>query len=390
MVMVEEKQAIVFVRDEISELILLVATDKGAFLYYSDGDRRHWDVSGPHFLGSVIHHLVLDPRDNKTLLASVQSRQSGCTIFRSKDFGKTWVPAKNPPVFPKGKLKRSVDHIFYLAPGHDSESKVWYAGTSPQGLFRSEDGGNNWESVDGFNNNPKWKKWTANSPDGYPKVPKLHSILIDPMDKEHMYLGMSYGGVFETTDDGKTWEPLNNGIKVDYLKEANPAFGHDPHSIIFHPYKPERLYQQNHCGIYRIDRPKKKWVRIGDNMPADIGDIGFPITVHPADPNTIWVFPIDGNEAWSRVSPEGQPSLYCSQDGGDTWFRQDIGLPMRNAWFTVLRQALTTDCMDNAGVYFGTTCGSIWMSDNEGNSWRQIAVHLPRILAVETGVILKK
>ncbi len=390
MVMPEEKQAIVFVREEISELILLVATDKGAFLYYSDGDRRHWDVNGPHFLGSTIHHLVLDPRDNKTLLASVHSRQSGSTIFRSSDFGKTWISARKSPAFPKDKLKRKVDHVFYLAPGHDSESKVWYAGTSPQGLFRSEDGGDNWESVNGFNKNPKWTEWTAESPDGYPKVPKLHSILVDPMDREHMYLGMSYGGVFETTDYGKTWEPLNEGVKADYLNKAKPVFGHDPHSVIFHPFKPERLYQQNHCGIYRIDRPNKQWVRIGDNMPADIGDIGFPIAIHPADPNTIWVFPIDGNEAWSRVSPEGQPALYCSQDGGDTWFRQDIGLPMRNAWFTVLRQALATDCVDNAGIYFGTTSGSLWMSNNEGNSWRQIAVHLPRIIAVETGVILKK
>ena len=233
-----------------------------------------------------------------------------------------------------------------------------------------------------------WKKWTADSLEGYPKVSKLHSILIDPMEKEHMYLGMSYGGIFETTDQGKTWEPLNGGLKADYLK-GTPEFGHDPHSVVFHPFKPERLYQQNHCGIYRIDRPKKKWVRIGDNMPADIGDVGFPIAVHPSDPNIIWVFPIDGNEAWSRVSPEGQPALYCSHDGGDTWFRQDIGLPMRNAWFTVLRQGLTTDCLGEAGLYFGTTSGSLWMSDNEGNSWRQISVHLPRILAVETGVILK-
>lgn len=388
MVMAEEKQAIVFVRDEISELILLVATEKGAFLYYSDSDRRHWDVNGPHFLGSVVHHLVLDPRDNKTLLASVQSRQSGVTIYRSKDFGKTWSPATKPPVFPQDKHKRKVDHIYYLTPGHDSEGKVWYAGTSPQGLFRSEDGGDTWDSVEGFNSNSNWAKWTANSPEGYPKVPKLHSILIDSMDKNHMYIGMSYGGIFETTDQGKTWEPMNNGLKVDYLK-GSPEYGHDPHSLTFHPFEPGRLYQQNHCGIYRIDRPKKKWVRIGDNMPADIGDIGFPIAVHPADPNTIWVFPIDGNEAWSRVSPEGQPALYCSNDGGDTWFRQDIGLPMRNAWFTVLRRGLTTDCMNSAGVYFGTTSGSLWMSDNEGNSWRQIAVHLPRILAVETGVILK-
>ena len=158
MTMVEEKQAIVFVRDEVAEVILLVATDKGAFLYFSDADRLHWDVSGPHFMGSVIHHIVLDPRDDKTLLASAQSRISGSTIFRSINFGKTWIAAKNPPEFPKSKLKRKVDHIFSLTPGHDSEKNVWYAGTSPQGLFRSEDGGETWISIDGFNQNADWKK----------------------------------------------------------------------------------------------------------------------------------------------------------------------------------------------------------------------------------------
>jgi photosystem II stability/assembly factor-like uncharacterized protein len=390
MVMEKEKQVIAFVREEISEIILMVATDKGAFLYYSDVDRLHWEVNGPHFLGSTVHHLSLDSRDKKTLLVSVQSRISGSTIYRSTDFGKTWSAAHKPPEFPKDKLKRRVDHIYHLKPGHDSEPDVWYAGTSPQGLFRSDDGGDTWESVNGFNKNAKWEDWTANTIDGYPKVPKLHSILIDPMDKNHIYLGMSYGGIFETMDGGNIWHPLNNGVRADYLKKSKPAFGHDPHSVIFHPFKPERLYQQNHCGIYRIDRPNNKWVRIGDNMPADIGDIGFPIAIHPADPNIIWVFPIDGNEAWSRVSPEGRPALYCSQDGGETWFRQDIGLPMRNAWFTVLRQALATDSVNNTGIYFGTTSGGLWMSDNEGNSWRQIAVHLPRILAVETAAILKK
>jgi len=385
--MVAEKPALVYLREEISELITLVATDKGAFLYYSDAERRHWDVNGPHFLGSVIHHLVLDHRNNKTLMASVNSRISGANIYCSKDFGKTWKPASKPPAFSKGK--RDINHTFFLAPGHDSEAKVWYAGTSPQGLFRSEDDGDTWKSVDGFNNAAEWKKWTAASPDGYPKIPKLHSILIDPNDKNNMTIGMSYGGVFVTADQGDSWQPLNKGVKSDFLN-GSPEFGHDPHSVIFHPFKPERLFQQNHCGIYRLDRPKKKWERVGDNMPGDIGDIGFPIAIHPGEPDTIWVFPIDGNEAWSRVSPEGQPALYCSQDGGDTWFRQDIGLPMRNAWFTVLRQGLTTDCHEDVGVYFGTTSGSLWMSDNEGNSWRQIAVHLPRILAVETGAILKK
>ena len=389
MAMVEEKPAIVYIRDEISEVILLIATDKGAFLYFSDADRRHWDVSGPHFMGSVIHHLVLDHRDDKTLLASVYSRVSGFNIFRSNDFGKTWIPAKKLPKFSKSKPKRQVDHVFCLKPGHDSEKNVWYAGTSPQGLFRSEDGGGTWKSVDGFNQNPSWDKWTAKSPEGYPKVSKLHSILINSMDKNHMYIGMSYGGVFESIDQGKTWKPLNKGVEADYLKKSKSDYGHDPHSVVQHPYKPERLYQQNHCGIYRIDRPKKNWTRIGDNMPADIGDIGFPIAIHPEDPNTLWVFPIEGTESWSRVCPDGQPSLYCSKDGGDSWFRQDIGLPMRNAWLTVLRKSLSTDSLIEAGVYFGTTSGTLWMSDNEGNSWRQIAVHLPRVLAIETGKILK-
>ena len=160
--------------------------------------------------------------------------------------------------------------------------------------------------------------------------------------------------------------------------------------MILHPFNPDRIYQQNHYGLYRLDRPNNEWTRIGDNMPSDIGDIGFPIAIHPADPNIIWIFPIDSSETWSKVSPDGQPALYCSHDGGSSWFRQDIGLPMRNAWFTVLRQALSTDKVNQSGIYFGTTSGSLWMSDNEGNSWRQIAVHLPKILSIETGIILKE
>ena len=386
---INEKQALVYSREEISEIILLISTDKGAFLYYSDADRKHWDVNGPHFLGSKVHHIILDHRNNRTLLASVNTRHKGATIFISQDFGKTWEECHKPPEFPKDKINRKVNHIFTIVPGHDEEPSSWYIGTSPQGLFKSNDNGKTWKSVNGFNKNPKWEDWTSKTIDGYPKVPKLHSILINPIDRTHIYIGMSYGGIFESKDSGNTWHPLNEGIEADFLNKTQPLYGHDPHSLIFHPYQPNRIYQQNHSGIYRIDRPKTKWTRIGDNMPSDIGDVGFPIIVHPSDPNTIWVFPIDGNESWSRVSPDGQPALYCSQDGGATWFRQDIGLPMRNAWFTVLRKSLTVDYINQTGVYFGTTSGTLWMSDNEGNSWRQIAIHLPRIIAVETGLILK-
>tara|TARA_B100001029_G_C15059951_1_gene457533 strand:- start:1171 stop:2340 length:1170 start_codon:yes stop_codon:yes gene_type:complete len=386
----KEKKAFVYTREEVSELILLVSTDNGAFLYYSDADRLHWDINGPHFLGSKIHHLILDPRDNKTLLASVESKSNGQMIYKSIDFGKTWDPARKPPEFPKDKLKRKVNHTFHLAPGHDTEPDVWYAGTSPQGLFRSNDGGEHWKSLNGFNKNIKWEDWTSYKLDVYPKTPKIHSILIDPNDKRHIYIAMSYGGVFETLDQCNTWEPLNDGLKSNHLKQTNSKFGYDPHSITFHPFKPQCIFQQNHFGIYKIDRPNTKWERIGDNMPSDVGDIGFPIAIHPNDPNTIWVFPIDANKSWPRVSPGGQPAIYSSQDSGESWFRQDIGLPMRNAWFTVLRQCLTTDNLNNAGLYFGTTSGAIWMSDNEGNSWRQIAINLPRILAIQTGIILKK
>jgi len=388
--MVEEKPNLVFTREEISEIILLVSTDKGAFIYFSDAERRHWDVSGPHFMGSTVHHIMLDPRDDKTLLASIQSRTKKAAIYKSIDFGKNWTKAKTNPEFNTNKLKRTVNHTFCLSPGNDNEKGVWYAGTSPQGLFRSENNGNTWESVEGFNDNINWSKWTAKSPEGYPKTSKLHSILVNALDKKHLCIGMSYGGVFESKDRGKSWEPLNKGVPIGYIKKNNLHYGHDPHSVIQHPYNPERLYQQNHCGIYRIDLPEKKWERIGDNMPADIGDVGFPIALHPDDPNTLWVFPIDGTDAWSKVCPDGQPAIYCSKDSGNSWFRQDIGLPIRNAWFTVLRKSLNTDSMNQTGVYFGTTSGSLWMSDNEGNSWRQIAVHLPKILAIETGKILKK
>ena len=385
----QEKLAIVFSREEISELILLVATEKGAFLYYSDADRRHWDVNGPHFLGSKIHHIVLDPRDNKTLLISVESIKTGCTIYNSSDFGKNWSEASKIPSFSKNN-KTKIDQIVCLAPGHQNEPNVWYAGTYPEGLFKSEDNGNSWNPVNGFNDNLNYDKIKSKINNDYSITCSLHSILVNPNNKSHIYVAISNKGIFESIDSGQNWTSINNGININNTKTTQLKHGNNPHSIISHPFNPDRIYQQNHCGIYRVDRPDNKWKRIGDNMPAEIGDIGFPIAIHPADPNTIWIFPIDKSELSSKVSPGGQPAIYCSQDGGETWFRQDIGLPMRNAWLTVLKKGLTTDNVNQAGVYFGTTSGSLWMSDNAGNSWRQIAIHLPKILAVETGILLKK
>src|SRR5438874_84241 len=251
---------------------LLVATRKGAWIFHGDGARANWRSDGPHFLGQIVNHLVLDPRDGKTLLAATSTGHLGPTLHRSADMGRTWQEAAQPPAFakaPEGQSGRSVKHTFWLTPGHANEPNVWYAGTSPQGIFRSEDGGN-------------------------------------------------------------------------------------------------------------------RWVRIGRNMPARVGDIGFPMVVHPRNDKVVWVFPMDGQTVWPRTSPEGKPSVYQTRNAGKTWKRLDKGLPESGAWWTVKRQAMTADRNDPVGLYFGTTSGDLWMSRDEGECWTSIARHIPEIYAVET------
>ncbi len=365
---------------------LLIATRKGAFILRSDKTRRAWVTTGPMFFGHIVHHMVLDPRDQKTLLIAARTGHLGPSVFRSTNFGKTWKESARPPAFPKapeGQKGRVVDHTFWLTPGHASEPKVWYAGTSPQGLFRSEDSGETWNPVSGFNDHPMYLKWTGGEQDGTPDGPKLHSINVDPRDAKHLYIGMSSGGVFESTDRGESWIPLNKGCAADFLPFPDPEYGHDPHCLRLHPLAPDVLYQQNHCGIYRMDRAQGKWERIGKNMPKKIGDIGFPVVLHPRDPNTLWVFPMDGTSVWPRTSPGGKPAVYVSKNAGKTWQRLDNGLPESQGWFTVLRQAMTGDAHDPIGLYFGTTGGEVWASKNAGEKWSCIAQHLPQIYAVE-------
>ncbi len=369
---------------------LLVATKKGAFILKSDGKRRKWEIKGPIFLGNIIHHLMLDPRDRRTMLMAAKTGHLGPTVFRSTDLGKTWKEASSPPAFakaPEGQNGRVVDHVFWLTPGHASEPNVWYAGTSPQGLFRSEDGGETWESVTGFNDHPMRETWTGGLGDGTPDGPKMHSVIIDPRDANHMYIGMSSGGVFESTDKGAGWKPLNEGCLADFLPEKYPEYGHDPHCLRLHPMAPDILYQQNHCGIYRMDRGEGRWVRIGEKMPKSVGDIGFPMVLHPRDPNTAWVFPMDGTQVWPRTSPGGKPAAYVTRNAGKTWKRLDEGLPPEQGWFTVFRQAMTADARDPVGIYFGTTCGEVWASADEGAKWNCITRNLPQIYAVEAAAV---
>jgi photosystem II stability/assembly factor-like uncharacterized protein len=361
---------------------LLIATRKGLWTLTGDAARRTWKLAGPQFLGHIVHHAVADPRDRRTILVAARTGHLGPTIFRSGDGGRSWTEAKSPPAFAPDS-GRSVDHTFWLTPGHSTEPGTWYAGTSPQGLFRSTDAGVTWTGVEGFNGHPQRKAWCGDGQDGTPDGPKLHSILVDPRDPKHLYIGMSSGGIFESVDAGGDWKPLNRGVRADFMPDPDPEFGHDPHCVRMHPLQPDRLYHQNHCGIYRLDRPGERWVDIGAAMPKTVGAIGFPLVLHPHDPDTLWVFPMDGSDVWPRVSPRGKPAAYRSTNGGRSWQRQATGLPAAQAWWTVKRQAMTVDQAPTVGVYFGTTSGELWGSRDEGQTWRCLARHLPHIYAVE-------
>ena len=366
-------------------ITLLIGTRKGAWMFHGDASRRAWRTEGPHFLGNIFNHVVLDPRDGRTILAAAKTGHLGPTIFRSTDRGKTWKEAAKPPAFPKISGGKTVDHTFWLTPGHASQPGVWFAGTSPQGLFRSADGGATWDLHFNLYEDPRYRNWVGGEQDGTPDGPKLHSILVDPRDPKRMLFGMSGGGVHESADGGRSFQPLIDGLAVVEGFDASQPTFHDPHCLRLAPSNPDRVYQQNHTGVYRLDRPAKTWVRIGKGIAKSAGDIGFPMVVHPRDADSAWIMPMDGSTVWPRVSPGGKPAVYRTKNAGDTWHRLASGFPEKQAWWTVKRQAMCADQGDPVGLYFGTTSGELWMSRDEGRKWSCIARHLPEIYSVECG-----
>jgi hypothetical protein len=374
----------------VSRLLVLVATRKGLFILGADKRRRAWTIDGPHFLGQSVNHAVLDPRDGRTLLAAVRAGHLGPTAYRSEDLGRTWTEAQAPPAFRKaseGERSETVSHVFWLTPGHPSRPSRWYAGTSPPGLFVSDDAGRTWKGVAGFNENPDRIRWCGGLQDAPPDGATLHSPVVDPLDADHLYIGISAGGVFESRDAGATWSPLNKGVAADFLPDPDVPYGHDPHCLRVHPTTRDVVYQQNHCGIYRLDRAPGRWQRVGEHMPKEIGDIGFPLVLHPRDPKSLWVFPMDGGTVWPRTAIGGKPAVYESRDAGESWQRLDRGLPREQAWLTVKRQAMTSDTLDPVGLYFGTTSGEVWGSFGDEREWRCLRMHLPHIYSVETAIV---
>ncbi|MDX2223143.1 MAG: hypothetical protein SFV21_10365 [Rhodospirillaceae bacterium] len=372
-----------------SKPVVLVATRKGAWILRGDANRRTWTLDGPHFLGQIVNHLVLDPRDRRTLLAATSTGHLGPTIHHSTDLGRTWTEVPQPPAFAKAAdpaQGRSVNHTFWLTPAHANEPNVWYAGTSPQGLFRSDDGGLTWTPFSTLNDDPQFRKWMGTVQDGTPDGPKLHSVTIDPRDPKHMYIAMSGGGVHETLDGGQTWSLLIDGLAVveGFNFDKNDPTFHDPHCMRMCPTNPDRLYQQNHCGIYRLDRPSRTWERIGRAMPKTVGDIGLPLALHPRDDRIAYVFPMDGSGVWPRTALAGKPAAYVTRNAGKSWQRLDAGLPGKQAWWTIKRQAFASDRFDPVGLYVGNTGGELWMMRDDGSRrWTCLARHLPEIYAVE-------
>lgn len=378
-----------------TRLVVFVATRKGAWLFHGDAKRKTWAADGPHFLGHTVSHVRFDPRDGRTLLAAAKTGHLGPTVFRSTNLGRSWKEAQQPPAFDQasahGLPGRSVDHTFWLEPGHAGERDTWYAGTSPQGLFRSEDGGVTWTGLPSVNDDPKFREWMGSAQDGTPDGPKLHSITVDPRDPKHLLFAMSGGGVHESNDAGGSWTPRILGMEVVGGFDPATITFHDPHCVRQSPADPARLYQQNHCGIYRMDgygsSAPTAWQRIGRKMPKRVGDIGFPMVVHPHDADTAWVFPMDGTDVWPRTSPGGTPAAYVTRNGGRTWQRQAEGLPESQAWWTVKRQAMTIDAQPNPALYLGTTSGELWIGRDGGERWSNIARHLPEIYAVEVAAL---
>jgi photosystem II stability/assembly factor-like uncharacterized protein len=355
------------------KVYVLVGTKKGVFILESDEARASWEQRGPFCESWPINHVLGDPATG-AIYAGGGNEWFGPAVWKTTDFGASWT--------------HSSDGLAYAA-GEDPIKSVWslafhdggmLAGVEPAGLFQSGDAGQSWTHIPGLRDHPSRTHW---QPGGGGLI--LHSIVGHPADAGEMWVGISAAGVFHTTDGGQSWQPRNKGTRADFMPEDQryPEFGQCVHSVVMAPGMPNRLYQQNHCGMYRSDDGGETWSSIENGLPSSFG---FPAAAHPRDAETLYLIPLNG-DILGRYVPDAKAAVWRTRDGGATWQDLRDGLPQKNAFLGVLRQAMATDTLDPAGIYFGTTSGALFASADEGDGWTRISEHLPIVTSVETLVV---
>ena len=389
-----------------SRVRLLAGTKKGAFILTSDGTRKQWDVSGPHFAGWEMYHLKGSPVEPNRIYASQTSSWFGQIIQRSDDGGKTWnqpgtppgEPTTTPDGMPKGESNKFVydtspetgkpltthqhydgtqrpwefKRVWHLEPSLTDPDTV-YAGIEDAALFRSNDGGQTWQELAGLRD-VKGSLWQPGAGGMC-----LHTIVQDPSNPRRIYIAISAAGTFRTDDGGMTWRAINRGLKSKYeLPDPDAEVGHCVHRIAMHPARPNVLFMQKHWDVMRSDDAGESWHEISGNLPTDFG---FPIDVHAHEPETVYVVPIKNDS--EHFPPDGKLRVYRSRTGGNEWEALTNGLPQRDCYVNVLRDAMTVDSLDPCGLYFGTTGGQVYGSANAGDSWTAIVRDLPAVLSVE-------
>jgi photosystem II stability/assembly factor-like uncharacterized protein len=354
-------------------VLVLLGTRKGAFILESEADRRSWHLRGPYCATWPMNHVIADPATG-TIYAGGGNEWFGPAVWKSTDLGESWRHSSDGLAYAAGE--QPIKAVWSLAPGRDR----LYAGVEPAGLFASDDGGQSWTHVAGLREHPSRPDW---QPGGGGLI--LHSLVLHPQDSKQIWVGISAAGVFHTADGGETWHARNRGTRADYLPEGQnyPDHGQCVHSLAMAPGMPDRLYQQNHCGMYRSDDGGRQWHSIEAGLPSSFG---FPAVVHPRDPDRLYLMPLNGDTA-GRFMPDGKAAVWRTADAGRRWDALRQGLPQENAFFGVLRQAMATDRLEPAGVYAGTSSGTLYASADEGDSWTSIAQHLPVITSVETLVV---
>ena len=360
------------------DVLLLVGTMKGAFLFWSDADRREWRMGGPHFRGEAVYAMAFDQRGGRRrVLAGGQSMHWGSVVRASDDFGQTWsAPDRQNVRFAEGSGD-ALANIWQIRPGRASEPDVLYCGVEPAALFRSDDAGESWSPVEGLlahEHRPRWQ------PGGGGLC--LHTIVLDPADERRMAVAISTGGVYRTDDGGASWRARNQGVRAEFLPDRHPEFGQCVHKVVNHPARPERLFLQNHWGLYRSDDWGDTWHDIANGVPSDFG---FAMEVHPHDPDTVYIVPLESDGF--RIVPEARLRVYRTRDAGASWEPLENGLPQQDAYETVLRDGMASDGHDPAGIYFGTRGGKLYGSADAGESWREISGALPPIVCVKAAVV---